>query len=138
MKSVNDEDRCLYVGTPWEAEVVTHRRDLETFEEVARTIGIVLLVRTFVNLLRFFLRVFECCEVQLSALLVVQSLAEQAQAQIGLLWEAANAHAEATIDHEAKRQAEIAATCEIQCVKEVMARQEQKEAAELKKKLEDA
>jgi hypothetical protein len=45
MKSVNDEDRCLYVGTPWEAEVVTHRRDLETFEEVARTIGIVLLVR---------------------------------------------------------------------------------------------
>jgi hypothetical protein len=23
MKSVNDADRCLYAGTPWEAEVVT-------------------------------------------------------------------------------------------------------------------
>jgi hypothetical protein len=41
MESVNDEDRCLYTGTPWEVEVVTDRRDLETFKEAARTIGTV-------------------------------------------------------------------------------------------------
>jgi hypothetical protein len=29
MEAVNDEDRCLYAGTPWEAEVVTDREDLE-------------------------------------------------------------------------------------------------------------
>jgi hypothetical protein len=63
MKSVNDEDRCLYAGTPWEAEVVTDRRDLETFREAARTIGTVLLVRTLADFLRFLLRVFECREV---------------------------------------------------------------------------
>jgi hypothetical protein len=39
MESVNDEDRCLYAGTPWEEEVTTDRRDLETFKEAARTIG---------------------------------------------------------------------------------------------------
>jgi hypothetical protein len=66
---VNDEDQCLYAGTPWEAEVVTDRRGLETFREVACTIGTVLLVRTFVDLQRFLLRVFECREVQLCALL---------------------------------------------------------------------
>jgi uncharacterized membrane protein len=71
-------------------------------------------------------------------LFVVQSLAERAQAQTGLLREAANAHAEATAAHEAKLQAEVAAAHEIQCVKEVMARQARKEAADLKKKLEDA
>jgi hypothetical protein len=63
MRSVDDEDRCLYAGTPWEAEVVTDRRDLETFKEVARMIGSMLLVRTLVNLLRFLLRLFECREV---------------------------------------------------------------------------
>jgi hypothetical protein len=41
------------------------------------------------------------------------SLAERAQAQAGLLREAANAHAEATAAHEVKLQAEIAATWEI-------------------------
>jgi hypothetical protein len=63
MRSVNDEDRCLYVGNPLEAEVVTDRRDLETFKEAAHMIGTVLLVWTFVDLLRFLLRVFECREV---------------------------------------------------------------------------
>jgi hypothetical protein len=52
MKSVDNEDRCRYVGTLWEAEVVTNRRDLETFKEAAHTIGIVLLVRTCVDFLR--------------------------------------------------------------------------------------
>jgi hypothetical protein len=56
-------------------------------------------------------------------LLVVQSLAERAQARTGLLGEATNAHADAAVAHEAKLQAEIAAACEIQRAKEVMARQ---------------
>jgi hypothetical protein len=51
----------------------------------------------------------------------MQSLAEWAQARTGLLREAANAHVEAAAAHEAKLQAEIAATREIQRVKEVMA-----------------
>jgi hypothetical protein len=63
MESVNNEDQCLYAGTPWEAEVVTDHRDLETFKEVARTIGTVLLVRTFTAPLGFLLRVFERREV---------------------------------------------------------------------------
>jgi hypothetical protein len=95
-------------------------------------------VRTFVDLQRFLLRVFECREVQLCALFVVQSLAERAQARTGLLREAVNAHAEAATAHKAKLQVEVAAAREIQHVKEVMARQAQKEAAELKKKLEEA
>jgi phosphoenolpyruvate synthase/pyruvate phosphate dikinase len=70
-------------------------------------------------------------------LFVVQSLAERVQARTGLLREAVNAHAEAVVAHEVKLQAEIAAACEIQRVKEVMARQVQKEVADLKK-LEDA
>jgi hypothetical protein len=65
-RSVDDQDRCLYAGTPWEAEVVTGHLDLETFKEVACTIRSVLLVRALVDLLRFLLRVFECREVQLS------------------------------------------------------------------------
>jgi hypothetical protein len=45
MEAVDDEDRCLYAGTPWEAEVVTDRRDLEKFKEAVHTIiGTVLLV----------------------------------------------------------------------------------------------
>jgi hypothetical protein len=134
---VDDEDRCLYAGTLWEAEVVTDRRDLETFKEAARTIASVLLVRTLVDLLRFLLPAFEFHEVQLSVVFVVQSLVERAQAQTVLLLEAANAQAEAVASHEVKLQAEIRAASEIQCVKEVMARQAQKEAADLKK-LEDA
>jgi hypothetical protein len=71
-------------------------------------------------------------------LFVEQTHAERAQAQTGLLREAANAHAEAAVAHEVKLQAEVAAAHEIQCVKEVMARQAQKEATDLKKLLEDA
>jgi BioD-like phosphotransacetylase family protein len=64
-------------------------------------------------------------------LLDVQSLAEQAQARIGLLREAANTHAEAAAAREAKLQAEVAAAREIQRVKEAMARQAHKDAADL-------
>jgi hypothetical protein len=136
-RSVDDQDRCLYVGTPWEAEVVTDCRDLEKFKEVVRTIGTVLLVRALVDLLRFLLQVFECREVQLPVLFVVQSLAKRVQARIGLLWKATNTHAKAAVAHEVKLQVEIVAAREIQCIKEVMACQAQKEAADLKKKLED-
>jgi hypothetical protein len=55
-------------------------------------------------------------------LFVVQSLAERAEAWIGLPREAVNTHAEAAAAHEAKLQAEIAAARGIQRVK-VMARQ---------------
>jgi hypothetical protein len=51
MDSVNDKDRCLYAGTPWEAEVVTDFRDLEMFREAAHTIGTLLLVRTLAEFL---------------------------------------------------------------------------------------
>jgi hypothetical protein len=71
-------------------------------------------------------------------LFVEQSLAERAQAQTGLLWEEANAHAEAAAAREGKLQAEVAVACEIQCVKEAMARQAHKDATDLKNKLEDA
>jgi hypothetical protein len=60
---VNNEDRCLYVGTPWEAEVVTDRHDLETFKEAAHTIGTMLLVRTLAMFLWFLLQLLECHEV---------------------------------------------------------------------------
>jgi hypothetical protein len=70
-------------------------------------------------------------------LFVVQSLAERAQARTGLLREAANAHVEVAATHEAKLQAEAATMQEIQCIKDVITRLAQKEAAELKK-LEDA
>jgi hypothetical protein len=71
-------------------------------------------------------------------LLDVQSLAEQAQARTGLLREATNTHAEAAAAREAKLQAKVAAACEIQLVTVAMARQTHKDAADLKKKLEDA
>jgi hypothetical protein len=58
-RSVDDQDRCLYVSTQWEVEVVTDRRDLDDFKEAARTIGHYLLVRALVDLLRFLLQVFE-------------------------------------------------------------------------------
>jgi hypothetical protein len=41
----DDLHRCLYVGTPWEAEVVADRRDVEEFKEASRTIRRVLSVR---------------------------------------------------------------------------------------------
>jgi hypothetical protein len=53
------------------------------------------------------------------------------------LREATNAHAEAATAHKEKLQHEIAAAREIQHVNEVMACQAQKEAADLKKKLEN-
>jgi hypothetical protein len=55
-----------------------------------------------------------------------------------LLREAANAHAEAAAAREAKLPAEVPTVREIQRVKEAMARQAHKDAANLKKKLEDA
>jgi hypothetical protein len=47
MEAVNDEDRCLYAGTPWEVEVVTDKEDLEKFRVAEETIGTMQLVRTF-------------------------------------------------------------------------------------------
>jgi hypothetical protein len=55
-----------------------------------------------------------------------------------LLREAANAHAKAAAAREAKLQAQVEDVQEVQCVKEAMARQAQREATDLKKKLEDA
>jgi hypothetical protein len=63
MESVNNEDRCLYASTLWEAEVLTDRRSLETFKEAACTIGTVLLVRIFTAPVGFLLRVFKFCKV---------------------------------------------------------------------------
>jgi hypothetical protein len=63
MEVVNDEDRCLYASTTWEAEVVTDRCDLETFKEAAHTIGTVLLVRTLAKFLWFLLQLLEFHEV---------------------------------------------------------------------------
>jgi hypothetical protein len=53
---------------------------------------------------------------------MMQSLAERAQAQIDLLREAANAHAEAVAAHEARLQAQVEAAQEVQRVKDAMAR----------------
>jgi hypothetical protein len=113
MEVVNDEDRCLYAGTPWEAEVITDREDLERFNKAAHTIKNVMLVRTLVELLWFLLELLEYREVLQPLLCHVKSLAERAQARIGLLWEEVNAHAEAAAAREAKLQAEVADTCEI-------------------------
>jgi hypothetical protein len=49
-RSEDDQHQCLYVGTPWQAEVVADRRDVEEFKEASRTIGRVLLVRALVKL----------------------------------------------------------------------------------------
>jgi hypothetical protein len=48
-RSEDDQHRCLYVGTPWEAEVIANRRDVEDFKEASRTIGLVLSVRILVR-----------------------------------------------------------------------------------------
>jgi 23S rRNA maturation-related 3'-5' exoribonuclease YhaM len=69
---------------------------------------------------------------------MVQSLADRVQAQTGLLWEADNVHAEATAAGEVKLQTQVEAAQEVQRVKEAMARQAQKEATNLKKKLYEA
>jgi hypothetical protein len=138
MEAVNDEDRCLYAGTPWEAEVVTDCCDLEKFKEVAHTIGTVLLVRVLARFLWFLLQLHECREVLTTSIARRESLAKRAQARTGLLREAANVHAKAAAAHEAKLQAEVAAAHEIRRVKEAMARQVRKDADDLKTKLEDA
>jgi hypothetical protein len=63
MEEVNDKDRCLYTGTPWEAEVVTNHQDLGTFKEAVHMIGTVLLVRTLAKFLWFLLELLEYREV---------------------------------------------------------------------------
>jgi hypothetical protein len=52
-QSKDDQHRCLYVGTPWEAEVVADHRDVEEFKEASRMIGRVLLVRALVDSFEF-------------------------------------------------------------------------------------
>jgi hypothetical protein len=52
-RSEDNQHWCLYVGTPWEAEVVADRRDVEEFKEVSRTIGRVLSVRALVDPFEF-------------------------------------------------------------------------------------
>jgi hypothetical protein len=47
-RTEDDVRRCLYVGTPWEEEVVADRRYIDDFKEASRTIGRVLSVRTHV------------------------------------------------------------------------------------------
>jgi hypothetical protein len=48
---------------PWEAEVVTDRRDLEKFKEAAHTTGTVLLVRILAKFLLFLRQLLGCHEV---------------------------------------------------------------------------
>jgi hypothetical protein len=45
----DDAHRCLYVGTPWEAEVVADRRDDDEFKEASCTIERVLAIRVLVE-----------------------------------------------------------------------------------------
>jgi hypothetical protein len=52
-RSEDDQHWCLYVGTPWGAEVVADHRDVEEFKEVSRTIGRVLSVRALVDPFEF-------------------------------------------------------------------------------------
>jgi hypothetical protein len=49
----DDQHRCLYVSTPWEAEVVADRRDVEEFKEASHTIGRVLSVRALADSFEF-------------------------------------------------------------------------------------
>jgi hypothetical protein len=49
----DDQHQCLYIGTPWEAEVITDRHNIEKFKEASRTLGRVLSVRAFVNPIEF-------------------------------------------------------------------------------------
>jgi hypothetical protein len=46
-RSEDDQHQCLYVGTPWEVEVVVDRRDVEEFKEASRTIGPLLIRLSF-------------------------------------------------------------------------------------------
>jgi hypothetical protein len=42
----DDSDRCLYVGTQWEDDIIVDRRDADDFKEASRMIGRTLAVRT--------------------------------------------------------------------------------------------
>jgi hypothetical protein len=50
----DDAHLCLYVGIPWEKEVVADRRDVDEFKEASRTIGRVLSIRVLFWLLDIF------------------------------------------------------------------------------------
>jgi hypothetical protein len=39
-----EDDRCLYVGTPWEDDVIADRRDIDEFKAVHQTIARTLLI----------------------------------------------------------------------------------------------
>jgi hypothetical protein len=52
-RSEDNQHRCLYVGTPSEAEVVTDRRGVEEFKEASRTIERVLSVWALIDPLEF-------------------------------------------------------------------------------------
>jgi dolichyl-phosphate-mannose--protein O-mannosyl transferase len=61
---VEDEaHRCLYVDTPWEAEVIAERRDVDEFKEASRTIGRVLSVSVLAWVLNFLPWVIVSCKV---------------------------------------------------------------------------
>jgi hypothetical protein len=60
----NDNDRCLYVGTPWENDVIADHRDIDNFKKVPRTIAWTLSVRAWCF----------CCDSLTSALVIFEAL----------------------------------------------------------------
>jgi hypothetical protein len=46
-----DRGWCLYVGTPWEGDVIVDRHDVDEFKEVPRTIGGTRAVKTWALIL---------------------------------------------------------------------------------------
>jgi hypothetical protein len=50
----DDVDRCLYVGTPWEEDITTDRRDADDFKVVSHTIRCVLEVMIHALMLQSF------------------------------------------------------------------------------------
>jgi hypothetical protein len=44
-RAEDDRDLCLYVGTPWEGDVIADHRDVDKFKEASRTIGRTLAVK---------------------------------------------------------------------------------------------
>jgi hypothetical protein len=51
-RAKDDGDQCLYVGTPWEGDVIIDCRDVDDFKEVSHTIGCTLSVRTWALILQ--------------------------------------------------------------------------------------
>jgi hypothetical protein len=94
----DDAHRCLYIGTPWAEEAIADHHDVDEFKEASRMIGWVLLCR---GILHGLISSFVCS--------FLQSLADQAQARVGLLRKAANDHAEVAVAREATLQAQIEA-----------------------------